>query len=88
MLYKVKRPNIWTVHHEGYKEAIQEMTTQEQRHHFQNRLRILRSIDGFEVPGLSNLPKFIRDPFEYMVRCSDADGDLIFRALIKREGGS
>ena len=58
---------------------------EEKLHQFQNRLRILRSIDSWEVSGLSDLVTFIRSPYEFFIRCSDSDADLIFEALLKRE---
>ena len=60
---------------------------QEERHQFQNRLRILRSIDGFELGGmlLEAEMKFVRSPYEYFIRCSDENADIIFEALLKRE---
>ena len=62
-----------------------ERERQEARHHFQNRLRILRSIDGYEVRGISDEAGFLRSPYEFFIRCSEEDSDLIFEALLKRE---
>lgn len=52
---------------------------------FHNRLRILRSIDSFEVSKLSEKLRFVMSPFEYFIRCSDQDAEIIFKALLKRE---
>ena len=54
-------------------------------HQFINRLRILRSIDGFEVSGIDNQENFIREPFEYLVRASPKDSAIIFEAILRRE---
>ena len=60
---------------------------QTERHKFQNRLRILRSIDGVEVEDLSTPSevKFLIDPYEFFIRCSDQDAEVIFKALLRRE---
>ena len=54
---------------------------------FVNRLRILRSIDYHEVPGLDERQwcAFRDKPFEFMIRCSDDSREHIFDALRKRE---
>ena len=52
---------------------------------FLNRLRILRSIDGCEVPDIQNWPKFRARPYEYVISCSDEDAAAIWTALRKRE---
>ena len=55
------------------------------RDQFLNRLRILRSIDAIEVPDVACWPDFRDDPYEYVIRCSDADAAHIWTALRKRE---
>ena len=56
-----------------------------ERHKFLNRLRILRSIDSYEVKGLSDQSAFLSNPYEYVIRCEDDDAALIFAALLIRE---
>ena len=55
------------------------------QHHFINRLRILRSIDSFEVIGVASQENFIREPFEYLVRANPKDSKIIFEAILRRE---
>ena len=56
---------------------------------FLNRLRILRSLDAFEVPLLAgNWPewrKFRDDPSEYLISCPPDEAEHIWTALRKRE---
>ena len=53
---------------------------------FLNRLRILRSLDGHEVPDVINWPWFRNSPYEYLTCCPDAEAEHIWTALRKREG--
>ena len=62
------------------------MVKQSHQHQFFNRLRILRSLDPHEVPGLEDIRKFISSPYEYSIRCRDQDADEIFAAIKKRGG--
>ena len=52
---------------------------------FLNRLRILRSLGGYEVPALINWPRFRDDPYEYLICCPPAEAEHIWTALRKRE---
>ena len=52
---------------------------------FVNRLRILRSIDHFEVPEIEGWRRFREDPYEYLIQSSREDTERIWRALRKRE---
>ena len=62
------------------------MTKKSDQDQFLNRLRILRSLDPHEVPGLEAVRKFISSPYEYSIRCRDQDADEIFAAIKKRGG--
>ena len=57
----------------------------ENLHAFHNRLRILSSLDSWDVPGLWSVSGFINNPWRYFVTCSDADRLIIWNALRKRE---
>ena len=55
---------------------------------FLNRLRILRSLDAFEVPlvaGCLDWPSFSESPYEYLISCPDDEAEHIWTALRKRE---
>ena len=52
---------------------------------FQNRLRILSSLDSWDIPGLSRFESFAGNPWLYFMACSDADRRIIWNALRKRE---
>ena len=53
---------------------------------FLNRLRILRSLDAFEVPLLAgNWPEFRDGPYEYIISCPPDEAEHIWTALRKRE---
>ena len=52
---------------------------------FLNRLRILRSLDGYEVQ-VTCWEDFRDDPYEYLIRCPEQDEVAhIWTALRKRE---
>lgn len=51
---------------------------------FHNGLRLLNSIDASELGDPEWWPDFQRDPYRFMVRCSDEDADVIWRAMKKR----
>ena len=53
---------------------------------FLNRLRILRSLDGYEVPNVTNWPRFRDGPYEYLISCPPAEAEYIWAALKEREG--
>lgn len=54
---------------------------------FRNRLRILRSIDRHEIPGLEigAWRRFVDDPFEFLIRADDEQAALIWDVVRKRE---
>ena len=56
---------------------------------FRNRIAILRSIDKFEVPGLSDgqWKRFRDDPMLGYLRLDDAGEAAVWAALLKREEG-
>ena len=56
------------------------------QHQFLNRLRILRSIDHYEVPMIGSWSKFRDDPYEYLISCSPLEAGHIWDAIVKREG--
>ena len=52
---------------------------------FLNRLRILRSLDGYEV-AVTDWEHFRDDPYGYLISCPDDEAANIWTALRKREG--
>ena len=52
---------------------------------FLNRLRILRSLDSYDVPEVSNWGRFRDNPAEYFISCCNDDAERIWTALRKRE---
>lgn len=54
---------------------------------FHNALRILRSIDGHELPDLhpQQVEAFIADPYAYFIRAEDAVAERIWAAVQKRQ---
>ena len=52
---------------------------------FLNRLRILRSIDACELPGVGSWSEFRDGPYEYLISCPPAEAEHIWTALRKRE---
>ena len=52
---------------------------------FVNALKILRSLDEHEVPGLMSWPAFRDDPYRYFIRASGKDQATIWRALNQRQ---
>jgi hypothetical protein len=56
-------------------------------HVFRNRLRILNSIDSFELPGMPDekVRAFLRDPVRFLIRADEPTAQLIWAALERRE---
>ena len=54
---------------------------------FLNRLRILRSLDQYEISRLTDWPKFRDDPPTYLSRCHVNEAKNIWKALRRREEG-
>ncbi len=54
---------------------------------FHNALRILRGIDYHEVPWMSSEQwvSFRDHPYEFCIRCSDADYDRIWAVIEERQ---
>ena len=54
---------------------------------FHNALRIMRSIDGHELPGLHprQVEAFIADPYGFFIRAEDAVAEQIWAAIQKRQ---
>lgn len=54
---------------------------------FSNALRIMRSIDGYEVPGLDPhmVRRFVASPYETFLRMSDADQAEVWEAIKRRQ---
>lgn len=54
---------------------------------FLNCLRILHSIDGWQVPELSSDQQrsFMRDPVDYFLRAPDHQQAVIWREIEKRQ---
>lgn len=53
---------------------------------FLNRVKILRSIDGHELPGMSpdQITKFIASPIDFLIRCDDPTATIIWKAVEAR----
>ena len=61
------------------------VTERDDMRRFLNRLKILRSLDHFEVPDVRDWAMFRDNPAEYYIRCSDAEDEHIWKALRRRE---
>ena len=51
---------------------------------FINGLKILRSLDQYEVPGV-DWPRFRDDPYEYFISAPPDQGATIYAAILRRE---
>ena len=62
------------------------------RSEFHNALRLIRSIDAFELVGedvsWKDAPdwvyEFVRDPYNFFIRCPDEQADINWKAMEKR----
>jgi hypothetical protein len=54
---------------------------------FSNGLRILHSIDGHELPGMSEVQirAFISNPVQFLIRADDPTAAIIWQAVEKRQ---
>ena len=82
----VSRHNpLYTTHEPEFCSDACENGEPEGLDEFMNRLRILRSLDGLEVPHVASWPEFRDDPYEYLISCPDDEAEHIWTALRKRE---
>jgi hypothetical protein len=58
------------------------------RDQFHNALRIMRSIDSYELDNPSWWEKFRDSPIEFFIRCDDESADKIWNVIQKRSGGA
>jgi hypothetical protein len=52
---------------------------------FHNALRIMRAIDEFEVPLISDWAAFRDDPYRYFIGASEQDAEMIWLAIERRQ---
>ena len=57
------------------------------RHKFQNQIRSLFCIEGFEIEGLSKEKQqsFVRDPVAFFIRCDDETAEKIWTIVQSRQ---
>jgi len=51
---------------------------------FHNGLRILRSIDAFELGNPPWYRDFVIDPYTFFIQCADETAELIWHVMLKR----